>query len=98
MSHELTEKIRAMFGELHADGYEGKHEKVLELVREARGVLVKSHGKVGPWEAEELARAEVSVKCNFLRLALHEIEKAIDVSELPKDEYDYGFNYTKRCG
>lgn len=98
MSHELAEKIQATFAELYADGYDGKHEKVLELVREARGALEASHGKLGPWEAEELARAEVAVKCNFLRLALHEIQKAIDVSELPKAEYDYGFNYTKQRG
>jgi hypothetical protein len=26
-------KIEAMFAELHADGYDGRHKKVLEIIR-----------------------------------------------------------------
>lgn len=95
MFDELTGKIEAMFAELHAEGYEGKHQKVLNLIHEARAALTNGDGTLPPWEAEELAYAEAAVHWNWLRLALVATEKAIAVSELPRDEYEYGFNYTK---
>lgn len=95
MFDDLHEKINALFAELGAEGYEGKHQKVLDLVREARVALTKDDGTLPPWEAEELARAEDAVRWNWLRLAVFATEKAIAVSQLPADEYEYGFNYTK---
>ena len=56
---------------------------------------MKEKGKLGPWEAEELEYAENAVRSNFLMLALTATDKALAVSQLPPDEYDYGFNYTK---
>jgi type 1 fimbriae regulatory protein FimB/type 1 fimbriae regulatory protein FimE len=39
--------------------------------------------------------AALAVRINFLTLALNGIGKAIEVSQLPPDEYEFGFNYTK---
>jgi hypothetical protein len=96
MDSELAAKIEAMFAELHADGYDGKHEKVLEIIRATRMALTPAEGPLGPWEAEELSYAEAAVHVNFLLLALNATDKAIAVSQLPRDEYEYGFNYGGR--
>ena len=44
MAAELAAQIEAMFAELHADGYDGKHEKVLKIIRAAR----IAGGQLGP--------------------------------------------------
>jgi hypothetical protein len=95
MHDELAARIEAMFAELHADGYAGKHDKVLEIIHATRTALTPAGGQLGPWEAEQLAYAEGAVRMNFLFLALNATEKAITVSLLPRGEYEYGFNYTK---
>lgn len=96
MDGKLTAKIEAMFAELHSDGYDGKHEEVLKIIRATRVALSSAEGRLGPWEAQELAYAEASVRVNFLLLALNATAKAIAVSQLSRDEYDYGFNYGGR--
>jgi hypothetical protein len=67
----------------------------LDLIHEARTALTKPDGTLQPWEAEEIGHAEAAVYDNWLRVALFAMEKAIAVSQLPPDEYEYGFNYTK---
>lgn len=96
MHGELTARIGAMFAELHADGYAGKHGRTLEIIRATRTALTPPGGQLGPWEEELLDYAEDAVHGNFLFLALNAAEKAIVVSALPRDEYEYGFNYAKR--
>lgn len=95
MFDDLYEKIDALFAEINAEDYKGKHQKVLDLIHEVRAALTKGDGTLPPWEAEELARAEDAVRWNWLRLAVFAVEKALAVSQLPPDEYQYGFNYTK---
>lgn len=93
---DLRQRIQGMFSELQVDGYEGKHDGVLDIIATARRDLTFADGQPGPWEAEELAYAETAVRTNFLMLALNAVEKAIAVSQLPREDYEYGFNYTKR--
>jgi hypothetical protein len=57
--------------------------------------VTASNGKLGQWECAELDRAALAVRVNFLTLALNGIGKAIEISQLPPDEYEFGFNYTK---
>lgn len=92
---EVTEQLDAMAMELAGRNYEGKHDKVWGIIQDARRALTKARGKVGAWEAEELEYAEKAVRSNFLMLALTATHKALAVNQLPSDEYDYGFNYTK---
>jgi hypothetical protein len=96
MDAELATRIEAMFAELQADRYDGKHDEVLSIIRDARDALAAALGELGPWEAQELADAEAAVHMNLLLLALHATEKAIAVSRLPRDEYEYGFNRRSR--
>ena len=96
MYDNLTAKIEAMFAEMHAEGYAGKHSRVLEIIQATRAALTPPGGRLGAWEAEELDYAESAVRGNFLFLALNATKKASVVSTLPRDEYDYGFNYAKR--
>lgn len=92
----LLERIDQLTIELHRTGYAGKRERVIELINEARAELTQQKGRLGPWEAECLDYAFVAVTSNFLRLALTSVAKAIAVSNLPTDDYDFGFNYPKR--
>lgn len=95
MFDELTERIDNLCAELRGGRYEGRQLEVLETIRAATEALIKAHGGLGPWEAEELAYAEAAIHANWLLLALVATEKALAVSQLPKAEYDYGFNYAK---
>jgi hypothetical protein len=88
--------IEALLHEVSVDGYEGKHGEVLGLIYDVRQRLIAAKGRLGPWEDQELQYAEDAVHTNFLRLALFTIRKAIDVSRLPRDEYEQGFNYGRR--
>ena len=98
MFDEVTAQLDAMAEELADRNYEGKHDKVRGIIQEARRALTKENGKLGPWEAEQLEYAENAVRNNFLMLALTATDKALDVSQLPPDEYEYGFNYSKPKG
>ena len=95
MFNEVTAQLDAMTDESADRNYEGKHNKVWGIIQDARRALMKEKGKLGPREAEELEYAENAVHSNFLMLALTATDKALAVSQLPTDEYDYGFNYTK---
>lgn len=95
MFDNVMSQLDAMAAELADRNYDGKHAKVWGIIQDARCALTKEKGKLGPWEAEELEYAENAVRNNFLMLALTATDKALAVSQLPSDEYDYGFNYTK---
>jgi len=89
----LNDRIAELFAELWEAGYDNQHERVLALIHECRADLANAAGELGPWEAHELNYAETAVHINFLRLALAAVEKAIAVSKLSREEYEYGFNY-----
>jgi hypothetical protein len=89
----LNDRIDELFSALWDTGYENKHERVRALIQETRTALAGSSGELGQWETRELNYAETAVRSNFLRLALTAITKAIAVSKLSRDEYDFGLNY-----
>ena len=74
--------------------YEGNQPKVLQKVEEARQLLA-GDGDLGEWEKQLLHMAERSGKANFLCLAVQNIIKATEVSQLSQNEYDRGFNDDK---
>jgi hypothetical protein len=88
-------KIEAMFAKVVID-YKGHHKDILALISACREAITSAQGKLGPWETQDLDYAESAVKANMLRLALLCAEKALDVSQLPKEEYEIGFNYGKK--
>ena len=74
--------------------YEGNQPQVLRKVEETRQLLSRD-GDLGEWEKQLLHMAERSGKANFLCLAVQNIIKATEVSQLSQDEYDRGFNDDK---
>lgn len=85
---ELTEVLRS-------GRYEGHHGTVRTLIADCRRFLAEEHSELGPWEAAELDYAEAAVGWDFLNLAVVSAHKALQVSRLPRAEYEYGFNYGK---
>ena len=57
--------------------------------------LLSRDGDLGEWEKQLLHMAERSGKANFLCLAMQNIIKAAEVSQLSQNEYDRGFNDDK---
>jgi hypothetical protein len=94
MKSILIKKIRTCHDELIATGYEGKQEAVRTLVEETREMLT-GPGGIGKWETAELQIAESALAANWLGYALACADKAITVSRLPPEEYEFGFNYGK---
>ena len=92
----LVDRINELSFELRDTGYSGQHTSVLELIEDARSALIDFSGKLGDWESECLGFAETAVNDNFLRLAMSQMHKAVEVSNLPIDEYRAGYNYTTR--
>lgn len=98
MYDALYERIDQMFATV-TPAYAGHEGEILRLIDDCRQDIEKQMGKLGPWEIKELAYAEVAVKAHgWLKLALHCAEKALDVSQLPPEEYDAGYNYTRKPG
>ncbi|MBU9589601.1 hypothetical protein [Burkholderia multivorans] len=93
----MYEKQMAAIAEgfrLVADKYEGHEQAVLAIITDCQGAMeAEREGAVGPWEQRELDYARVAVRDGFLRLALVAAEKALIVSQLPRNEYEYGLNY-----
>jgi hypothetical protein len=92
---EIFARMRALAEQMRGRQYDGHHDAVLNLIHDAEKALIDVNGKLGPWERDELSRATHAARINFLTLALNGIGKAIDISQLPPDEYEYGFNYAK---
>lgn len=88
--HRLQSDVQQLCDSLIAKTYEGHADAVAAHITEARRLLVQPDGTLGTWEGDELAYAAAALRVNFLRLALVSVNKAIVVSRLPKDEYDFG--------
>jgi hypothetical protein len=79
---------------LVADSYEGHEKAVLDIITDCQDAMeAEREGAVGTWEKRELDYARIAVRDGFLRLALVAAEKALVVSQLPRNEYEYGLNY-----
>ncbi|KWB20826.1 hypothetical protein WL32_16990 [Burkholderia cepacia] len=80
--------------QLVANSYEGHEQAVLDVIADCQSAMEEEQeGAIGAWEQRELDYARVAVRDGFLRLALVAAEKALIVSQLPRDEYEYGLNY-----
>ncbi len=95
MEEFLTE-LKSLYVKLEGT-YEGNQPQVLQKLEETRQLLA-GDGDLGEWEKELLHMAERSGKANFLCLAVQNIIKATEVSQLSQDEYDRGFNDDKGRG
>jgi hypothetical protein len=90
--NEIAECLR-----LVADSYDGHDHAVLDVIADCeRAMEQEREGAIGAWERRELDYARAAVREGFLRLALVAAEKALIVSQLPRDEYEYGLNYGHR--
>ncbi len=93
---DLEVRLLALRDRLRPGRYEGQHDAVRALIADCRTALAEVHGRLGPWEAAELDDADAAVGCDFLDLALVSTHKALQVSLLPRDEYQHGLDYAKR--
>jgi hypothetical protein len=96
MLSDLRGKIEVLFEQLTAEGYPGHQEHVRDLIARCRITLARGTGQLGPWEGQELAYADAAITASFLRIALVAADKALKVSQLSYEEYDYGFHYATR--
>ena len=79
---------------LVADSYVGQEQAVLGIIADCQNAMeAEREGAVGPWEKRELDYARIAVRDGFLRLALVAAGKALVVSQLPRNEYEYGLSY-----
>lgn len=97
VGHVLRHRVAALASELRELGHTEQRDAVMALVDEARVDLRSSDGSLGRWESDCLDYAAAAVQANYLRLALVSVDKAIVVSDLPPDDYAYGYNYTTRA-
>jgi hypothetical protein len=95
MLDEIFKRMDTLAAQMRGRQYDGHHEAVIALIYNAGKALTTPDGQIGPWERAELDQATLAVHINFLTLALHRIGRAIEVSQLPADDYAFGFNYTK---
>jgi hypothetical protein len=95
MNDELLNSIHELYEVLRTEGYGSKEEEVRALILDTRRALTGASG-LGKWEAAELDYANAAVAQNWLCLALVCANKAIAVSELPAEEYEFGFNYGRK--
>lgn len=93
----FTDRIEALFADIWEHGPERQLDKMRNLIEECRRDILARKGNLGPWETELLDLAEAAVRANrLLRLALASVQKAWLVSQLPANEYEFGYNYGKR--
>ncbi len=91
---DLLETLARLYEELFAS-YAGREADVLEAADRCASYLRDENGNLGKWENAEIEYAKLAVGDGFLRLAVSALVKAVKVSELPPDEYEYGFNYNR---
>jgi hypothetical protein len=74
-------------------GYTGHDNEVAALVDQCEQAIEAHKGEVGEWEAQLLEQARTALAGGWLRLALVAAGKALEVSTLPEQEYNYGLAY-----
>jgi hypothetical protein len=96
MFDHIFDRMNELALQMRGRRYDGHHDAVMALIHDAEQALTPVGGRLGLWERLELDHAIQAVRINFLSLALNCIGKAIEVSQLPRDHYDFGFNYGKK--
>lgn len=89
----LLGKLHVMAENVIEEGYTGKRAAVFTLIDECRTVLIARSGHLGAWETKLLDFASSAVQSDFLAVALVAASKALAVSQLPQNEYDYGYKH-----
>jgi hypothetical protein len=80
----------------HDGKIEDQHRAVVdELIDKCEIAAMNDEAELGMWERRELGLARAALASGWLRLALTAAHKAVQVSELPSDQYDYGWNYSQ---
>lgn len=99
MVHEaLHDAIQKAFDVLAVhDGRIEDEQRVLvaDLIERCEIASMNADADLGPWERSELGLARAAHAAGWLRLSLTAAQKALRVSELPTDQYDYGWNYSQ---
>lgn len=99
MEHEaLRDAIQNTFGVLAAhDGrIEDEHRALVAGVVERYEIAaMNTDADLGPWERGELCLARPAHAVGCLRLSLTAAHKALQVSELPRGQYDCGWTYSQ---
>jgi hypothetical protein len=93
MREELMDWIHECAGHLSEHGYGENDGTVLELIDICQSAIEQSKGELGPWEQAILDYARTAAKEHRLMLALMSAQKALQISDLPQDEYEFGFKY-----
>ena len=96
MFDDLVVRIDALAKELRAGGYEDQHDAVREVIDDTQATLTRVNAELHAWETDELAYAVRAADSGFLTLALVCTEKAIEVSQLPEEDYEIGYNYARK--
>jgi len=94
MFDELLDRVGEISEQL-GDGYAGRQLEVQALIDDAREELMQKFGVVPVWEKLELDAADAFANSNWLRASLSAVYKALQVSQLPDDEYWGGLRYTR---
>lgn len=92
---KLYAAIGDLYETLRRNEYSDLDDAVIDLIEVSVEAIRNATGKLGTWESQELAYAMDAALLGWLRLALVAVGKALDISQLPKPEYDYGFARTK---
>jgi hypothetical protein len=99
MEHEaLYDAIQNAFDVLAAHGgrIEDEHRALVAgLIERCEIAAMNTDADLGPWERREFALARAAHAAGWLRLSLTAAHKALQVSELPRDQYDYGWTYSQ---
>jgi hypothetical protein len=94
----LNEAIQKAFDVLAAhDGRieDEHHALVAGLIERCEIAAMNTDAEFGPRERKELGLARAAHAAGWLHLSLTVAHKAVQVSELPRDQYDYGWNYSQ---
>ena len=93
---ELKSNLIAHLANVY-DGAAGNDPQTPTVVTLARGRvetdLIKVDGKIGKWEADLLNYSDKARWNGMYRLATNALMQAVQVSDLPEDEYEAGYNY-----
>jgi hypothetical protein len=91
----LYAAIDELYEHLRRHDYNGQDDAVIDLIEVSVEAIRNATGKLGPWESQVLAHAMDAALLGWLRLALVEVGRALDISQLPKSEYEFGLARNK---
>jgi hypothetical protein len=97
MQEELSSRIDDLFQRVALEGYDAHRSEVLDVIAACRRQLLSERGILGAWEKELLDYAETRVQADHLRLALLSAARALEVIQLPAEEYGAGLKHARQA-